>query len=465
MIPALARLRSGTQGSPYEGGLWVVGGAVRDALIAEQDVENHLAGDIDITLEGDALACAKWLHEQGVSSIYPVLYERFGTAMVMVEGVQIEFATARRDNYEFDSRKPTVSPATLVEDARRRDFTCNTLMWNLHTGEVLDPLGTGLDDLRNKVLRAPAAPETCFSEDPLRILRAVRFAHQLGFAYCQETQSAITKLAPRLKIISKERIMVEVSKMLTGPDPAGAMRDLMELSVLAEFWPEFSAGIGMDQGPYHKLDVWGHTLAVLDAAPRGDLLLSLACLFHDVGKPRCRTVDGDGRIRFFGHEEVGAKMAGQMLRDLKFSHDLAGDVSKLVAMHMRLNQANEWGAAASRRLVRDAGPLLDPLLRLVRADRMGHMVSLPGPELDAIEASLRAIQHQAAQKPLESPLDGKQIMKLLDIAPGPVLRDAKEALLHEVLEGHFEPDDTQRAQDFIRQWYNQRTQRVEGDNP
>jgi len=455
--PALEQLRTATQGTPYEGRLWVVGGAVRDALIAGVVLHEASFADIDITLEGDALELARWLHQQGVSEIYPVLYPRFGTAMVRIAGEQVEFATARGENYVGDSRKPEVHPATLLADATRRDFTCNALSWNVHSGEIGDPLGIGMSDLRAKVLRTPTDPRRTFSEDPLRILRAVRFKHQLGFQFAEGLAEVIQQCAPRLEIISQERIMQEFSKMLTGPNPAGALGDLMSLGILKEFAPEFCPMVGMEQGPYHHLDVWDHTLAVVNAAPRGDLLLNTAALFHDIGKPSTREVDAEGRTRFFDHENVGARMADDILRRLKFPFEFARDVSRLVALHMRLTGIEKWSATASRRLVRDAGDLLEPLLDLVAADRSGHGPKAPAYDMTEIRETLDRVSARAQVVPLDSPLNGEQIMLELNVAPGRVVKEAKEFLTEEVLEGRLEAGDEASARNLLQAWYANKT--------
>src|SRR5437588_2029642 len=306
--PALQAIRDATTGTPYEGKLWLVGGAVRDKILKRPE-----PNDFDIVLEQDALPLAHFLWEKDVSEIFPVTYARFGTAMVRVQATTIELITARKESYEEESRKPDVEPATLEQDASRRDFTVNTLLENLHTEEKRDPLGCGLEDIKAKVLRTPLEPHATFFDDPLRMLRAIRFKQQLGFDLAPGLAEAISSEAYRLSIISEERIRDEWIKMLIMPGASHSMRELMDTGLLEQFAPEFLDMVGVEQGTFHHLDVWDHSLLVLDNAGPGNLSLSLAALLHDVAKPITRFIDDEGNTRFFGHEALGAEITWRML--------------------------------------------------------------------------------------------------------------------------------------------------------
>src|SRR5688572_27231451 len=318
-LDPLSAIAEATLGTQWEGKLFLVGGAVRDELLG---IPRTRLGDFDIVLESDADALARYLYDTKVSTIPPVVYPRFGTAMIRIAGSNVELVTARRESYSEESRKPDVEPATLLEDARRRDFTINTLLKNVHTDETTDPLGRGHADLRARILRTPLDANETFSDDPLRMIRAVRFRARFGLTPAPGLYEAIATNLERLRIVSFERIRDEFEKMLAGPNPADALDDLMETGLLSVLAPEFAEGISIDQGSYHSKDVWGHTLDVVRKAEGSGLLVMLGALFHDIGKPRTRSVEPDGRVRFFGHEDVGASMTVAILRRIKFSNDV-----------------------------------------------------------------------------------------------------------------------------------------------
>jgi poly(A) polymerase len=444
MANALEKLRNSTQGTQWQGQLWLVGGAVRDKMLGKD-----APTDYDLVMERDAIDLAHWLWEHEVSDIFPVIYARFGTAMVRIDGANFELITARRESYEEDSRKPFVEPATLLEDARRRDFTVNTLLENLHTGEVRDPLGSGLEDLRNQVLRTPLEPEATFFDDPLRMLRAVRFKQQLDFHFAEGLEEAIESASDRLAIISDERIRDEWSKMLTMPNAGQSMRDLMELGLLEQFAPEFQDMVGVEQGNYHHLDVWDHTLLVLDNLEAPNLSLSLAALLHDVGKPATRFIDEDGHTRFFGHEALGAQIAYRMLHRLKFSGEQVDEVVLLVKNHMRLGSMHDFTASAARRLIRDMDGAVSELLALVEADTHALRPGLQTLDLNPIRKRLAEVMESTPRSTLESPLSGEEIMELLGLSPGPEVGRIKAMLLEKVLEGELAPGDKEAAKRLL----------------
>ncbi len=440
MHPALRCIGEATRGTRYEGRLYLVGGAVRDELLGVA----HNA-DFDLVLEGDALRVAWLLWEERTSEIPPVVYPRFGTAMVHVLGAQIELVTARRESYNQSSRKPDVEPATLKEDALRRDFTVNTLMRNLHSGELVDPLGVGVADLRAGLLRTPMDPAETFFDDPLRMLRAVRFRRKLGFELAPGVEQAIVAEAARLSIISMERIRDELVKMLALPDADRCMDDLLGLGLLDQFAPEFRALVGVEQGSFHHLDAWQHTLLTLRNAGSGDLTLSLACLLHDIAKPQTRTVDEQGRTHFYEHDRRGAAMAREILRRLRFSTAQTEAVALLVRNHMRIASPQRFTDTAARRLLRDLGDQLERFLALLAADAAALKPGAKEFDLSSVRARLDAVAKQTPVSNLQSPLTGLEIMVALGVSEGPLVGKVKDHLLEEILEGRLDPSDREAA--------------------
>lgn len=420
---------------------------MRDELL-----KRLLPPDVDIVTEADALQLARWLHAQGIADHLPVTYPRFGTAMVHLHGVMFELVTARRERYSADSRKPVqVKPATLREDAFRRDFTVNTLMRNLHTGELLDLTGMGLSDLQGGLLRTPLDPMVTFEEDPLRALRAVRFAAQLDFDIEPNTFDAIQKTAHRLDIISKERIHDEFTKLLQAHHADKGLRLLLETGLLEQFAPELAQMRGVTQNEYHLCDVWDHTLVALSHLPQdASLVLRLATLLHDVGKPVTRTVDEQGKVHFYGHQNVGAQIAGELLRRLRYSGEVVERVVKLVRLHMRPGEYDySWSDSAVRRLVRDAGDLLDELLELVRADISASNLDFPKADIDALEQRIALLTAREDVQALDSPLNGREIIQILGIPPGKQVGEYKAFLQNEVIEGRLAPHDKEGAKRLL----------------
>ena|GEM_PF-92945 len=439
MHPALIEIAEATHGTPFEDDLFLVGGAVRDGLLGVP----HEA-DFDLVTQKPLADLIPLL--EVLSEIPPVVYERFGTAMLRIAGAQIELVTARRESYSEDSRKPTVAAATLEEDAQRRDFTVNTLLQRVGSTEVLDPLGCGLSDLEARVLRTPLDPIETFRDDPLRMLRAIRFKNKLGFAADPAMLEAIRQERGRLRIVSAERIRDEFVKMLKHPSAPEALNDLLRFGLLEEFAPEFLPMVGCTQGSYHHLDVWDHTVLVVRNAGSDDLMLTLGALFHDIGKPPTRLVDENGNIRFFGHESVGAVMTRRVMARLKFSNREIETVALLVQNHMRLGSSPTFTPSAARRLLRDLGDETPRLLELVEADANGLRPGVRGLDLSSVRAQLEAAQKQTPVDTLVSPLSGEEIMSLLHLPAGPEVGRLKRALTEKVLDGDLATGDKAAAE-------------------
>ena len=451
----LQTLRDAVRGSEYAGRLFLVGGFVRDRVMGQPSGKD----DIDIVLEGDALELAHFLRQAGAADFEPVVYPKFGTAMVVVQGRDVEIVTARIESYAPDSRKPeTVEPGTLADDARRRDFTINTLLQSLETGEITDPLGRAFADIDAQIIRTPTDPKLTFEDDPLRMLRAVRFAARFGYAAEPFTWKAVRQSAPRLSIISAERIRDEFCKtLMTSRAPMG-LELLKDSGLLAQFAPELMAMVGVTQNEFHAYPVWEHTLIALgNLPPDAALPLRLATLCHDIGKPPTKALGDDGRVHFYGHAEAGAGLTRRLMTRLKFSNDEIAAVTKLVAQHMRIGEYRPlWTDAAVRRLMRDLGPQLGDLFEIHRVDVSAlapdHTDISRASELLARMAPIQASQDISA---LASPLDGQELMGRLNLKPGKQLGKIKEYLTNEVVEGRLAPDDKNGAERLARQFLRQ----------
>jgi putative nucleotidyltransferase with HDIG domain len=407
---------------------WVVGGYVRDKLLGRP----HPNPDV-VVEQGDALKLAeRFAMLAGASP--PVVFERFGTAQVTLPGHLVEFVNARAESYAPDSRKPDVRPATLDEDLLRRDFTINTLLMDFD-GNVHDRLG-GQKDLEAGILRTPTDPLRTFADDPLRMLRAIRFASQLGFEPAPDLLPAMRQMKVRLAppVISAERIADELRLMLTSPRPRLAVELLDAGGLLEIVLPEVAACKGVQQSGYHTHDVLGHTMLTVERVISTDFVLRMAALFHDVGKPSTATPDG----AFTGHEMVGANMARAALERLRFAQRDIDVVAKLVRLHLRpVYYSSEWTDGAVRRLARDAGPELDRLMALARADIAAS--AYPEPEkLDELQSRIDAILAERPSR-LEPVVTGEDVMRVRGISPGPEVGRVKRRLEELVMDGELSP--------------------------
>jgi poly(A) polymerase len=440
--------------------LALVGGPVRDVFLGQSPSDLDLA--TDATPEQVLAMVSGWADKVWTVGI------AFGTVGVRKGKSLFEITTYRSEQYERYSRRPGVQYGrSLEEDLARRDFTINAMAATLPEYELVDPFG-GLDALKEKVLRTPGPPAQSFSDDPLRILRAARFAAKLGFEVAPEVRTAMTEQAARLEIVSTERITVELTKLMLAPDPAFGIDVLVQTDVADQVLPEVPRlRMEADEHHHHK-DVYQHSLTVLrqtvELEPRygldGDLTVRLAALLHDIGKPRTRTLLPDGRVAFHLHEVVGAKMARKRLTTLRFPNDVVRDVSRLVELHLRFHGYGEgaarydrggsglppqaarpagssppepaWTDSAVRRYVRDAGPLLSRLHVLTRADcttRNRAKAQRLARAYDGLERRIAELSQQEELARIRPELDGNEIMRILNVPPGPVVGRAYNFLL------------------------------------
>lgn len=408
--------------------LLVVGGSVRDAFLGR----DH--GDIDLCTDAKPEETSA-LVESGAEALWLQGVE-YGTVGVLFGGARFEITTFRTESYEPGSRHPQVSFADdITTDLSRRDFTINALAIRLKDLELLDPFG-GREDLKAGVIVTPIDPKLSFTDDPLRMLRAFRFSSQLGFGLEKSTLSAITELKELIGSVSAERIRDELTKLLCGQSPGAALVAADSTGIVELFLPELSA-LKLEQDPVHKhKDVFLHTLAVLEQAPEEEVL-RLAALLHDIGKPRTRRIEPSG-VSFHHHEVVGARMAADRLKALRYPTRTVAAVAELISLHHRFHTYSlGWSDSAVRRYARDAGPLLADLNELVRADcttRNRAKAAKLAARMDELEKRIAELAAQEELEKLRPDLDGKQVMAHLGIPPGPLVGQALEHLLELRLE-------------------------------
>jgi poly(A) polymerase len=448
--------------------LALVGGSVRDTLLG------RLGNDLDFTTDARPEDVLKILRPWA-DAIWEVGIA-FGTVGARkdarqagdadggagpVKSYQIEVTTYRSEAYDRTSRKPEVSYGdSIEEDLVRRDFTVNAMAVALPDADFIDPHG-GQDDLAARVLRTPGTPEASFSDDPLRMLRAARFAAQLDFEVAPEVVAAMTEMADRIEIVSAERIRDELNKLILSERPRKGLRLLVDTGLADRVLPELSAlRLERDEHFRHK-DVYEHTLTVLEQAidletDGPDLILRLAALLHDIGKPKTRRFEPDGRVSFHHHEVVGAKLVKARMTQLKYPNDQVKDVSRLVELHLRFHGygSGEWTDSAVRRYVRDAGPQLERLHKLTRSDcttRNKRKAAALSRTYDGLEARIAELQEREELDAIRPDLDGNQIMEILDIPPGPVVGRAYQQLLELRLENG--PLGYDAAVAALRDWW------------
>ena len=423
---------------------WLVGGPVRDFLLGRTPPDLDIATDAKPTQMLQILR--GWADELWLQGV------RFGTVGALVDGQRVEITTYREEWYPEDSRKPEVHFAPDIgSDLFRRDFTVNAIAVRIPTGEVFDPAG-GLQDLRRRILRTPASPEQAFTDDPLRMLRACRFAAVLGFEVADEARDSIQRMRDRLGIVSRERVRDELSKLLVADDAPRGLDLLVATGLADHVIPELPA-LAMEQDPVHRhKDVLRHTFAVVQRVP-AKLVARLAALLHDVGKPATRAFGPEG-VSFHHHEVVGARMAEKRLRELRYPAAVVDDVKTLVALHLRFHTYRlGWTDAAVRRYVRDAGHLLDDLNALVRADcttRDRNKARELQERMDTLEARIAELAEREELSKIRPPLDGFDVMAFFDLKPSRRVGEAIEFLTELRMERG--PIGRKEAFDELERW-------------
>lgn len=443
---ALEYLSSLIKNSPFKNLVYLAGGAVRDKILGKP------VKDIDVVVSAPdgGIAFANWITKKlGIhSSTNPITYPRFGTAKfnfrkatykgVDLHGIDIESVMTRGEKYTPGSRKPEVVHASLKDDVFRRDITANSLLLNLTDGKILDLTGRGMHDLKNGVIRTPLDPDITFNDDPLRMLRVVRFCVRYNWKVPFSLIKALKKNADQLKHISKERIQEEFNKILTSPRPDLGVKLLTFSGLMQHIVPELYDTIGVSQNEHHSEDVFNHIMSVVKNTPP-ELIPRMSALFHDIGKPATRSVGADGRVHFYDHEDVGAEMSKKVLQRLKYSNDIISSVSNIVSNHMRLKSAGDDGTAMSdkalRKFVVAMGTDLDSALHMIHADNISHSETSSMP--NQTKNIVSRLQTMVTKKKPSLPVNGHDIMKAFDLKPGPQIKD----ILAKVEDAWFENPD------------------------
>lgn len=442
-------LREVIRGTEFEVHVMTVGGCVRDELMGLE------IKDIDmcVSLPCGGIRFAEWLKEKGLTTKGVTVYPNYGTAMLHLKAfpdVELEFVQTRKEKYiDHSCRNPETAFGTIEDDCMRRDLTINALYCNVSTDEIIDITGNGVNDIRDHIIRTPADPDLTYDDDPLRILRCIRFASRYGWEIEAETMAGMKRNAFRLEIITKERIHDEFCKMVTCKHPVMAMELLRETGAMHFVIPELEETYSMTQNEYHFGTVWEHTLAVLgseklafgdgqNAVKSEDLLvLRLAALLHDIGKIRCREVTEDGKVHFLKHEQMSAEMIDELLRPLKFSNEIIKEVTFLVRNHMI---CKTWGYECEhmkdkklRRLQYECKTeeRFRLLMTLIHADNMAHAEGRCMPR--QVELILRRTEQMKAEGSAmfgyRLPLTGKEVMDLKGVKPGPAVKECLEYLM------------------------------------
>ena len=432
---------------------YAVGGFVRDYYL------HRPSSDIDVVVVGNGVAVAEELAKE--LGVRVTIYRTYGTAMLHWNDVEVEFVGARRESYSPNSRNPQVEPGTLEDDQRRRDFTINAMAWSLNDatfGELVDPFD-GMADLEDCIIRTPCEPDQTFSDDPLRMMRAVRFASQLGFDIDGDTYDGICRQADRIKIITKERIIVELNNIMESPVPSIGLNLMRSTGLLKHILPELENMAGVERrGKHGHKDNFEHTMKVLDnlALKSKDLWLRWAALLHDIGKPSTKSYDARQGWTFHQHEAVGSKMVPQIFRRLRLPlNEPMRFVQKMVFLHMRPIVLSEDMVtdSAVRRLLFETGDDIDKLMTLCEADITSgndNKVRLFLKNFELVRSKMRDLEERDRVRNFQPPITGDIIMKTYDIPPSNVIGEIKEVIKNAILDGVI-PNDYDAAYQLMEE--------------
>lgn len=429
-------LRDLIKGTEWEGHVFAVGGCVRDEIMG------HEIKDIDlcVSLPSGGVRFAEWLRDNNHVLKQVTIYLSYGTAMLHLRAfpdVELEFVQTRKEKYiDHSCRNPETAFGTIEDDCMRRDLTINALYSNISTGEIIDITGKGVEDIKNHVIRTPNDPDIIYDDDPLRILRCIRFASRYGWEIEQATYEGMVRNVPRLEIITKERVKDEMDKMLTCRHPVMAMELLRKTGTIRYVIPELKVTYDMAQNEYHSGTVWEHTMTVMEHLKSNKLELRMAALLHDIGKIRTRK-ETDGKVRFLKHDVVGAEMVDEVLRPLRYSNEFIREVTFLVENHML---SKSWGKECEHmkdktlrkwQYICNTEERFRDLMLLIDADNNAHALEHCMPH--QVDLILRRTEEMKAEGTAmfgyKLPITGEEVMQLKGIMPGPEVKDCLDYLL------------------------------------
>lgn len=430
-------LKKTISGTEWENKLFLAGGAVRDEIMGKspKDLDFLVLGDLNSGIDFSIWLANKFDNFKEGSN--PVIYPKFGTSKLSLDNnnsglspIELEFVAPRKESYTKGSRKPEVTDGQLEDDVMRRDLTINSLLKNVSTDEIIDLTGNGIKDIKSGVIRTTSDSETIFKDDPLRMLRAIRFAVKYDFKFNTEVLKSIKEHADLINDISNERVRDELDKILLSPNPDKGIRLLKITGLLKHVIKELDDAVGMTQNKYHKHDVFRHSMDVLSKTP-GDLKTRLIALFHDIGKVLTRTVSPEGSVHFYGHENVGEDVVKEVMNRLRYPNELTDAVANGVRHHMSLKHGEDDASKLSDKSIRKftaaVGDNLENILDVIHADNISHSDegSMPN-QIKIVRNRISELSKAIDKSNLKLPIGGNDLIKL-GLKPGPVF---KEILSH-----------------------------------
>lgn len=437
----LKHIKELINGTEYENHVFLVGGAVRDSLMGLpiKDI------DLCIDLPNGGIEFATWIMKKTgyyKKDVRPCVFPTYGTAMFCFHefpDVQIECVQTRKEQYhDANSRNPETAYGTLEEDCYRRDLTINSLYRNISTDEIVDITGKGLSDIENHIIQTPCDPDITFSDDPLRMCRVLRFSSRYGWDIEEDTLQGIIKNLDRIKIITQERITDELNKILLTKKPSVGLRLLNNTGLLKHILPELAETVGMTQNKYHFGDVFEHTLAVVDNI-EPILEYRLAALFHDIGKIKCKTTNDNGNVHFYKHELISGDLSEEIMKRMKYSNEIIKLVKKAVINHMRTKSFGDDCAKIKDKSIRKLqyalGKDVDICLALIDADNKAHAPEhcMPNQALIIKDKIKQIIEKGEDCSSIQLPINGNDIMLILDIEPSPIIKDILSDLIKQYI--------------------------------